>query len=51
MSYSHLLETGTTYNEKLYDRLDPRMEERRRKNLVKGLERLGYTVSLEKPAA
>ena len=47
----HLLETGTTYNEKLYDRLDPRMEERRRKNLVKGLERLGYTVSLEKPAA
>lgn len=47
----HLLHTGTLYEEERYGRLTPKQEERRRSRLVKELERLGYTVTVEKLAA
>ena len=47
---SHLLLEGTLYEEERYDRLLPRQEERERKRAIKALERLGYTVTLDKVA-
>jgi len=46
----HLLLEGTLYEEERYDRLLPGQEERERKRALKALERLGYTVTLDKVA-
>ena len=46
----HLLLEGTFYEEDRYDRLLPRQEERERQRALKGLERLGYAVTLDKVA-
>lgn len=47
---SHLLLEGTLYAEERDDRLVPRQEERARQRASKALERLGYTVTLDKVA-
>jgi transposase len=44
----HLLLEGTFYEEERYDRLLPQQEERERKRAIKALERLGYSVTLDK---
>ena len=46
----HLLLEGTWYDETRYDRLAPKQEARERQRAVKALERLGYTVTLDKVA-
>jgi transposase len=46
----HLLLEGTFYEEERYDRLLPRQEERERQRAIKALERLGYSVTLDKVA-
>ena len=42
--------TSTFYEEERYDRLLPTQEERERKRAIKALERLGYSVTLDKVA-
>lgn len=48
--YHVLAEEGAVYDEERYGRPSPRQEERQRRNAVKTLERLGYTVALERAA-
>jgi transposase len=43
-----MLTEGTVYDEKRYEHLDPRQEERERKRAIKALERLGYHVTVER---
>ena len=47
---SHLLALGTSYEETRYDQCNPRQEARERQRALKALERLGYTVTLERAA-
>jgi transposase len=47
----HLLKNGTLYEDSRYDSIRPREAERRRRNYVRGLEQLGFTVTLEAAAA
>ena len=47
---SHLLTLGTSYEEARYDQYNPRQEARERQRALKALERLGYTVTLERAA-
>ena len=46
----HLLAEGTFYDEGRYEHVGPKQEERNRKRAVKALERLGYTVTLDRVA-
>ena len=46
----HLLALGTCYEEARYDQWNPRQEARERKRAIKALERLGYTVTIERAA-
>ena len=46
----HLLAEGTCYEEARYDQWNPRQEARERQRALKALERLGYTVILERAA-
>jgi hypothetical protein len=46
----HLLTLGTSYEEARYDQYNPRQEARERQRALKALERLGYTVTLERAA-
>jgi transposase len=46
----HLLAEGTVYEEARYDHCHPKQEERERKRAIKALERLGYTVTVERAA-
>jgi transposase len=47
----HLLLEGTWYDETRYDCLAPKQEARERQRAVKALERLGYSVTLDKVAS
>ena len=47
---SHLLAAGACYEETRYDQWTPRQEARERQRALKALERLGYTVTLERAA-
>lgn len=47
----HLLAEGTCYEEARYDHFGPKQEERERKRAIKALERLGYTVTVERAAS
>jgi transposase len=46
----HLLAAGTSYEETRYDQWNPRQEARERQRALKALERLGYTVTIERAA-
>jgi transposase len=46
----HLLAEGTFYDEGRYVQVGPKQEERDRKRAIKALERLGYSVTLERVA-
>jgi hypothetical protein len=46
----HLFLEGTVYDEERYARLAPKQEAREQQRAVKALERLGYTVTLDKVA-
>jgi transposase len=46
----HLLALGTLYEEARYDQWNPRQEARERQRAIKALERLGYTVTVERAA-
>jgi hypothetical protein len=46
----HLFLEGTLYDDERYDALAPKQEARDRQRAVKALERLGYTVTLDKVA-
>ncbi len=46
----HRLTLGTSYEEARYDQYNPRQEARERQRAFKALERLGYTVTLERAA-
>lgn len=46
----HLLAEGTWYEEARYDQWNPRQEARERHRAIKALERLGYTVTVERAA-
>jgi transposase len=46
----HLLAAGTCYAEARYDQYNPRQEARERQRPLKALERLGYTLTLERAA-
>ena len=46
----HLLAAGTCYEEARYDQWNPRQEARERHRAIKALERLGYTVTVERAA-
>jgi len=46
----HLLTLGTSYEEARYDQYNPRQEAHERQRALKALERLGYTVILERAA-
>jgi hypothetical protein len=46
----HLLAAGTSYEETRYDQWNPRQEARERQRAIKALERLGYTVTVERAA-
>jgi transposase len=46
----HLLAAGTCYEEARYDQYNPRQEARERQRAIKALERLGYTVTVERAA-
>jgi transposase len=48
---SHLLALGTCYEEARYDQWNPRQEARERQRAIKALERLGYTVTVERAAS
>ena len=47
----HLLALGTCYEETRYDQWNPRQEARERQRAIKALERLGYTVIVERAAS
>jgi len=47
---SHLLAAGTSYEETRYDQWNPRQEARERQRALTALERLGYTVTIERAA-
>ena len=47
----HLLALGTCYEEARYDQWNPRQEARERQRAIKALERLGYTVTVERAAS
>ena len=47
----HLLAEGTCYEEARYDQWHPRQEARERHRAIKALERLGYTVTVERAAS
>ena len=47
---SHLLATGSCYEEARYDHYDPKQEARERQRAIKALERLGSTVIVERAA-
>jgi transposase len=46
----HLLATGSCYEEARYDHGHPKQEARERQRAIKALERLGYTVIVERAA-
>jgi len=46
----HLLATGSCYEEARYDHYHPKQEARERQRAIKALERLGYTVIVERAA-
>jgi hypothetical protein len=46
----HLLATGSWYEEARYDHGHPKQEARERQRAIKALERLGYTVIVERAA-
>ena len=46
----HLLATGSCYEEARYDHYHPKQEARERQRAIKALERLGYTVTIERAA-
>ena len=46
----HLLAAGTCYEETRYDQWNPKQEARERQRALKALERLGYTVTIERAA-
>jgi transposase len=46
----HLLSDGTFYEEGRYVHVGPQQQERERKRAIKALERLGYSVTVEKVA-
>ena len=46
----HLLALGTCYEETRYDQWNPQQEARERQRAIKALERLGYTVTVERAA-
>ena len=46
----HLLALGTSHEEARYDQWNPRQEARERQRAIKALERLGYTVTVERAA-
>ena len=46
----HLLATGSCYEEARYDHYHPKQEARERQRAIKALERLGYTVTVERAA-
>ena len=46
----HLLAAGTCYEETRYDQWNPKQEARERQRAIKALERLGYTVTVERAA-
>jgi Transposase IS116/IS110/IS902 family len=47
----HLLATGSCYEEARYDHCHPKQEARERQRAIKALERLGYTVTVERAAS
>jgi hypothetical protein len=47
----HLLALGTCYEETRYDQWNPRQEAPERQRAIKALERLGYTVTVERAAS
>ncbi len=51
VSVYHLLALGTCYEETRYDQWHPRQEARERQRALKALERLGYTVTVERAAS
>ena len=46
----HLLAMGSCYEEARYDHCHPKQEARERQRAIKALERLGYTVTVERAA-
>ena len=46
----HLLSEGTVYDESRYEHVGPKQEERDRKRAIKALERLGYSVTIDRVA-
>lgn len=46
----HFLATGSCYEEARYDHGHPKQEARERQRAIKALERLGYTVLVERAA-
>ena len=46
----HLLVLGTCDEEARYDQWNPRQEARERQRAIQALERLGYTVTVERAA-
>jgi transposase len=46
----HLLAAGTCYEETRYEQWNPKQEARERQRAIKALERLGYTVTVERAA-
>ncbi len=48
---SHLLATGSCYEEARYDHYHPKQEARERQRAIKALERLGSTVTVERAAS
>jgi hypothetical protein len=46
----HLLSDGTFYEEGRYVHVGPQQQERERNRAIKALERLGYSVTVEKVA-
>ena len=47
----HLLATGSCYEEARYAHCHPKQEARERQRALKALERLGYTVTVERAAS
>ena len=46
----HLLAEGTVYGEARYDHRSAKQEARERQRAIKALERLGYTVTVQRAA-
>jgi hypothetical protein len=46
----HLLAAGTCYEATRYDQWNPKQEAREQQRAIKALERLGYTVTVERAA-